>query len=156
MTETKTLERDDAVLAASPAHEHMLIASNAQPTQLPSLKHDPATNTYTLRIPGNLVLVIEGNEGRVVRGDSAVYSEGNITALARGEHHVQPSGAHNHRRLLGAALPGEDGAMVLMAMRHEQYKSIGEQARRREFYLRAARKNLMRKRKKGCGGCGCG
>lgn len=123
-----------------------------KPTPVPwNISFDTRTNTLNVKINGNLNIEVEGHDGKIVHGNIVTIAEGHSTHIAKKEHHVQPSGDYQYQRLIEEAVPNESLRHFMM-MRHEQYRSIGEDVRRKEFYLRAARRNMMRRPKgKGCG-----
>jgi len=126
----------------------------AKPITVPwSVEFNHETNTLNIKINCNLNIEVEGHDGKTVHGNIVTVADGHSTHIAMKEHHVQPSGDYQYQRLIEEAVPNESLRHFMM-MRHEQYRAIGEEARRKEFYLRTARRNMMTKRKKS-GGCGC-
>jgi len=123
-----------------------------KPVAVPwNIEFNSETNTLNIKIKGNLNIEVEGHDGKTVHGNIVTVADGHSTHIAMKEHHVQPSGDFQYQRLIEEAVPNESLRHFMM-MRHEQYRAIGEEVRRKEFYLRAARRNMMRRPKgKGCG-----
>lgn len=103
---------------------------------------------------GRLVLLIRddveirhlGNKSEVIEGKSSSFAKGSVMQLSGEEHHVQPTGIRGYTNLWAGA-PNAT-AVDLMTGREKMYNEMSIKAARRDFYVSAARRNLMRKRKR--------
>ena len=107
-----------------------------------------------IRVAADVVWHLGGNETKIVEGSTATFADGLEMHMAS-IHHVQPSGADFHDRVYAPEFGPDPDLREKLVERDRNYRTHDEKSKRRAFYLGAARRNLMRKRKSKRG-CSCG
>lgn len=111
---------------------------------------------FTLDVTAPISVRFHHTLGVEVDGHMVTATTGDTASLAAGIHHVQPTGGAYHGSVVGAAID-DPKWLQLMVGRDEAYAAREASSRRREFYIRAARRNMQNRRPKrrGRGGCSC-
>lgn len=107
-------------------------------------------------VPTDVVVKIAGELRVHTDGDTVVISRGDQYHLSGGEHHTNPGGGSFYdRRMKSASDPF--WVRELMVERERRYRETDERMTRREFYVRAARRNIAapKRGKFGRGRCSC-